>query len=173
MKFTTKRVLWIFVVVIILCFHLLVGTLVAIATVFYWFLDKRMPLPTQTDVRLSDTPETQSAFRKAVSAVLAESGIAPEVMPSLADGTISGKKFCDTIGASSQETWVFLGLKPEQVQQLLNLGTLLDACSRLGVKQEGLQELVVTLLSPKTPTTPETADGMKEVVASFGRLLKG
>ena len=62
---------------------------------------------------------------------------------------------------------LFADMKPELVQQLLNFGTLLEACSRLGLDQPRLQELVVTLFSPKTPTTLEGADTMKEVVAGF------
>jgi hypothetical protein len=167
MTFTKKRILWIILVAVVLCFHFLAGTLIAIATVFYWFFEKRLPPPPPADLRLSDTPETQSAFRKAVNAVVAESGVSPDAMPSLAAGVISGRKFCEAIGGLDSATLIFLGLKPEQIQQLLNLGTLLDACSRLGANQKGLQELVVTLLSPKTPVTPEMAETMKEVVAGF------
>lgn len=43
MKMTKLRWLWVVVVGIILFAHLLVGTLVAIATAFYWLLADRNP----------------------------------------------------------------------------------------------------------------------------------
>lgn len=163
MKFTARRIVWIVFVVVVLCFHLLVGTLLAIATVFYWFLDRRLPPTPVTKTRLSDTPETQLAFRKAVSNVFAECGL-QDVIPE--EGVIHGAKFSEMIREISRNP-LFENIKPEHVQQLVNFGTLLEACSRLGLDQPRLQEFVVGLFSPLTPTTPERADTMKEVVAGF------
>jgi MFS superfamily sulfate permease-like transporter len=162
MKFTTKRILWVVFVVIVLCFHLLVGTLLAIATAFYWLLDRRLPPAPNTGVRLSDTAETQGAFRTAVSKVLVESGMD---IP-LPEGVVDGGKFCEVI-RELEESPLFENIKPELMQQLLSFGTLLEACSRLGIEQPGLQGLVVNLFAAKVPSNQEEADTMKQLVAGF------
>jgi len=45
---TTKRVVWCVFVLLVIYFHLIVGTLLAIATAFYWLLEKRQsPAPAE------------------------------------------------------------------------------------------------------------------------------
>jgi hypothetical protein len=51
---TRKRWIWVAAVGVLLYLHLLVGTLVAIATAFYWLLQKYLTAK-QPWARLSDT----------------------------------------------------------------------------------------------------------------------
>jgi|ERR1700690_1094668 len=166
MRLTPKRIAWILLVIVITCFHLLIGTLIAIATVFYWFLDKRMPLPT-TPIRLSDTPETQAAFRNGVAKVFSEAGLGDDLVPK--EGLVDGLKFCEMVRKvnSGPLSPIFENVKPEYWKQLLNFGTLLEACSRLSPEIPGIQNAVVALFSPVAPTTPETAEIIRQLVEAF------
>lgn len=57
MKMTLNRWLWVAIVVALLYAHLLIGTLVAIATAFYWLLENRQGQPS-TSKQSSEEPET-------------------------------------------------------------------------------------------------------------------
>ncbi|MFZ3339315.1 MAG: hypothetical protein WA213_00425 [Terriglobales bacterium] len=166
MRLTPKRLAWILLVIVVAFFHLLIGTLIAIATVFYWFFDKRMPLP-MTSIRLSDTPETQTAFRNGVAKVFSEAGLGDDLFPK--EGLVDGLKFCEMVRRmnSGPLSPVFENVKPEYWKQFLNYGTLLEACSHLSPEIPGIQNVVVTMFSPVAPTTPETAEIQRQLIEAF------
>ena len=161
-----KRWLWGCFVVIVLAFHLLIGTILAIATAFYWLLEKKWSAQ-QPRQLLSDTREIQLAFQQEMMKIIQE-GIGTDVtipIPRTPSGIIDGNAFLKVVDQMSDRTLPDLGCKPEHVRVLRTLTYLLAQCSRLEATKVNLG-LMQPLFHPSHPITPVVADAFEEVVKS-------
>jgi len=119
-------------------------------------------------MRLSDTDEIQSAFRREVDALLKEAGA---TFPLLPDGTIDGKGLSDVLGSLQPNTLQDLGLRAEQVRVLKTLALLLAQCGRVEATPQSLK-LFEHLFHPAKPTTPAVAESYQEVVMAFQQSIE-
>jgi hypothetical protein len=164
MKMTWLRWLWVAVVIVILLIHLLIGTLVAIATVFYWLIDKHLKTK-QPRSRLSDTREIQLAFQQEMMSLIREA-VGDDVtipIPRTPSGIVNGAAFLKAVDEMSERTLPDIGMKPEHIQVLRTLTYLLVQCSRVEATKQNLA-LFGPLFHPGKPTTPTVAEAFDEVV---------
>lgn len=127
-----------------------------------WFGQKRRQAESAW-VRLSDTPEIQSLFRREVDALLKEVGADFPLVP---DGTIDGKGYLEALNSLKPNTLEDLGFRVEHVRVLKTLALLLAQCGRVATTKQNLQ-ILEHLFHPGKPTTPTVADAYEEVVAMF------
>jgi hypothetical protein len=163
MKMTPLRWLWAAVVIAILFVHLLVGTLVAISTVFYWLVDKHLKAR-QPRSRLSDTREIQLVFQQEMVSLIREA-VGDDItipIPRSPSGIINGAEFLKAVDEMSERSLPDLGFKPEQIQVLKTLTYLLAQCSRVEATKQNLA-LFEPLFHPGKPTTPTVAEAFDEV----------
>jgi hypothetical protein len=163
-----KRWLWVGFVVILFIAHLLIGTLVAIATAFYWLLEKRIT-PPALSIRCSDTAEIQSAFRGAWQRVFKDSLGLSYPLP---EQNIIGSGLLAALPTIDSQSWVTLGVTPAHYKQLINATTVLAAAERLVVTPVNLK-FILLLLDPigRKPITQDCADATEEVIQAMLRCI--
>lgn len=131
-----------------------------------WFGQKRRQAESAW-VRLSDTPEIQSLFRREVDALLKDAGADFPLVP---DGTIDGKGYLEALDSLRPNTLENLGFRPEHVRVLKTLALLLAQCGRVAATKQNLK-IFEALFHPAKPTTPAVADAYEEVVMSFQQSI--
>ena len=117
-------------------------------------------------MRLSDTDEIQSSFRREVDALLKEIGV---TFPLLPEGIIDGKGLSEALGSLQPNTLQDLGFRAEHVRVLKTLALLLGQCGRVEPTEQNLK-LFEHLFHPAKPTTPAVADAYEEVVMAFQQV---
>ncbi len=118
-------------------------------------------------MRLSDTDEIQSSFRREVDALLKEIGV---TFPLLPEGIIDGKGLSEALGSLQPNTLQDLGFRAEHVRVLKTLALLLGQCGRVEPTEQNLK-LFEHLFHPAKPTTPAVADAYEEVVMAFQQSI--
>ncbi len=130
---------------------------------------KRMLRPQQQSrVRLSDTEEIQSAFRREVRALFSEVG-ALDVFDT-ETGIVDGRGLLAAYDALRPNTFSDLGLKSEHVRVLKSLTFLLGQCARLEATKQNLM-IAQPMFHPVKPTTPTVAGAMEDVIDAFVRSI--
>jgi hypothetical protein len=168
-KLTWKQWVWLAFVVVLLFAHILIGTLVAIATAFYWLLEQQRVKPPTP--RLSNTREIQLAFQQEMQKVFGEAAgttIQPITAPA---GIIDGAGLLKDMseGTTLQDALV----KPELVSVMKTLMFLLAQCSRLEATKQNVK-IFEMLFHVGHPITPTVAAAFKEVVEKLtGSITSG
>ena len=170
------RVLWCVFVLVLLCFHLLIGALVAIATAFYWLFEQRLQSNPQSKSILSETREIQTAFQRGMAELVEEmavkDGLSTGINPATIqpNGIIDGAKLLDSFD-SNPSMLSEMGLSAEQIRVLKTMTFLLSQCARLEATKQNV-EIFKPLFNPAKPTTPLVADAYEDVVRVVTRSIE-
>ena len=156
---TTKKWLWVAVVAILVYAHLLVGTIVAIATAFYWLVEKHQKSQ-QPWQRLSDTKEIQLAFQQGMQTVFAEAAGAPIKLRTTPAGIVNAANLMKEL---NDELLKDALRKPELVKVMKTLIFLLAQCSRLEATKQNVK-IFELLFRFGRPITPTIADAFETVI---------